>query len=369
MSAVLVPEDYISVIRVCGRPILPPFMTENRRREMKEWRNKALRVSELLSEKPKTPEINPRLDDIQSEEETSPLLSAYASRFGSGMEIKRYLSGFVSNSPPPINSTNKPSPLSPTPLNHATIRASIAELDKERDESIQRFLEEQSRQLFNLKKSFAEQRRKLLQQVTPTHEKRSHSRVSSTTTRLTPKHKRTFAKLSALVKGYLVRRLMATVRVQDILSSLKDSLKMALQLHQEAARNHKSTESDINLHKTLLQQINRDVKKFHDIFFQLTTGEKMKLIAMDREDRKKEKPSKKRLSEATKQRLKQKLGDPSDVNKENRATTPVVGKSPQGSKRSEKSKASPKKHSASSKPSPRTMKNTKIKTSHVKAHN
>ena len=44
-------SDYVSCIRINGRPILPPVMTPGRRLECLEWKRKALEVEEKLGEK------------------------------------------------------------------------------------------------------------------------------------------------------------------------------------------------------------------------------------------------------------------------------------------------------------------------------
>ena len=97
-------------------------------------------------------------------------------------------------------------------------------------------------------------------------------------------HKR-FCMLSGIVKGYLVRRLMKTERVQRIIGSMRDTMTIALQLHREAKNvsmiqagissplNTKPikmvTMQDVELHRRLLQQLFKDSQEFHNIFFKV----------------------------------------------------------------------------------------------------
>ena len=96
---------------------------------------------------------------------------------------------------------------------------------------------------------------------------------------------KSFCMFSAIVKGYLVRRLMKTERVQRIIGSMRDTMTIALQLHREAKNvsmiqagissplNTKPikmvTMQDVELHRRLLQQLFKDSQEFHNIFFKV----------------------------------------------------------------------------------------------------
>jgi hypothetical protein len=60
-----------------------------------------------------------------------------------------------------------------------------------------------------------------------------------------------FCKLSALVRGYLTRRLMKTERVQNIKATVRETLSLAVHLHGQPPPLHAS---DIALHGRLIQQ-------------------------------------------------------------------------------------------------------------------
>ena len=91
--------------------------------------------------------------------------------------------------------------------------------------------------------------------------------------------------LSAMVKGFLIRWLMKTERVQRIIGSMRDTMTIALQLHREAKQVNTShlaqngslnvtptkrvTMQDVELHRRLLQQLFKDSQEFHNIFFKV----------------------------------------------------------------------------------------------------
>ena len=91
-----------------------------------------------------------------------------------------------------------------------------------------------------------------------------------------------FEKLSALIKGHLVRRLLKTDKIQGIITSLKDITMIALQLQQESRENPNLLE-DVQLHARLLLQHQRETNGFHDIFFKYTSQQRMAIIRCDRE--------------------------------------------------------------------------------------
>ena len=89
-------------------------------------------------------------------------------------------------------------------------------------------------------------------------------------------------RLSALVRGYLTRRLMATDRVQGIIQTIRDTTTCLKELNQG---NLTILPSDVELHRRLLQQLNGAIDNFHDIFFSWDMYERMLVIARDREKR------------------------------------------------------------------------------------
>ncbi len=102
-----------------------------------------------------------------------------------------------------------------------------------------------------------------------------------------------FCRLTAVARGYLTRRLMRTHKVQSLVASIRDTMATALQLHRESSMNNNSvapsvSPQDVELHRRLLQQINKDCQSIHHLFFETSTQERMSVIAMDFEIRRKE---------------------------------------------------------------------------------
>ncbi|CAH2048912.1 unnamed protein product, partial [Iphiclides podalirius] len=89
-------------------------------------------------------------------------------------------------------------------------------------------------------------------------------------------------KVVAYARGYLVRRLMRTERVQGTVQTIRDALLCALQLHQdrEGIRG-----ADVDLHRRLIQQITAACYSLHDTFITSSTAERCALIAADRSRR------------------------------------------------------------------------------------
>ncbi len=117
-----------------------------------------------------------------------------------------------------------------------------------------------------------------------------------------------FCRLSALAKGYLTRRLLATQKVEGVIASIRDTMNTAFQLHKDAA----TSKEDVELHRRLLQQLNRDYQTLNDIFVESSPAERMALIALDSEMRQRQEaekendaPAPRRVSAATRARQEQ----------------------------------------------------------------
>nr|XP_049694083.1 uncharacterized protein LOC110383248 isoform X2 [Helicoverpa armigera] len=119
-------------------------------------------------------------------------------------------------------------------------------------------------------------------------ERTIHNSINSTNSRVakskyniqgTPEEHAAATKIVAVAKGYLVRRLMRTDRVQATVQTIKDALLCALQLHQdrEGIRG-----ADVDLHRRLIQQITAACYSLHDTFVASTASERCALIAADR---------------------------------------------------------------------------------------
>ena len=97
---------------------------------------------------------------------------------------------------------------------------------------------------------------------------------------LAPLHLAAWTRLTALARGFLTRRLMATERVQDLKRTIRETLSCAVQLHMEAGG--APNKQELDLHARLLAQLEAACADVHYIFFDLTVGERMVLLANDR---------------------------------------------------------------------------------------
>ncbi|RZF38652.1 hypothetical protein LSTR_LSTR003458 [Laodelphax striatellus] len=107
----------------------------------------------------------------------------------------------------------------------------------------------------------------------------------------TDREKRAATIITAYAKGYLVRRLFRTRRVEQIVLSIRDSISCALKLHTE----ENLTPADIDLHGRLIAQMTAGLFALDDIF-NLPVIQKMAMIKSDREIRKTSRPNSGQIS-------------------------------------------------------------------------
>lgn len=79
--------------------------------------------------------------------------------------------------------------------------------------------------------------------------------------------------INSHVRGYLIRRLLRTEFVQNIIDNIKNILFRILDANPR----------DMQLKRTYLMQLNGNCEKLHDVFFQFTTKERMAVINRDRQ--------------------------------------------------------------------------------------
>ncbi|CAB3376212.1 Hypothetical predicted protein [Cloeon dipterum] len=86
--------------------------------------------------------------------------------------------------------------------------------------------------------------------------------------------------LAALVRGYIVRRLHKTERVERIKAQIKDTLFLAINIHEQP---QPLSPADIMLHGRLIQQLDQSLNELHTLFFENSLADRLKVIATDRE--------------------------------------------------------------------------------------
>jgi hypothetical protein len=91
--------------------------------------------------------------------------------------------------------------------------------------------------------------------------------------------------INSYVRGFLTRRLMKTIYVQEHIRNIHETLQLVLSLDNHTLKG--SPVQNILLKAKLFRQLSFDLKNFNDIFFDTSIKEKMKMIASDREIQKK----------------------------------------------------------------------------------
>lgn len=92
--------------------------------------------------------------------------------------------------------------------------------------------------------------------------------------------------ITAAARGYLVRRLMNTIYVQECIRNIQDTLELVLSLTDNNMKTGNEIQ-DILFKTTLFKQLQTDLYRFNTIFLSYSTADKMKLISSDRERRRK----------------------------------------------------------------------------------
>lgn len=85
--------------------------------------------------------------------------------------------------------------------------------------------------------------------------------------------------ITAYTRGFLTRRLIKTIYVQEHIRNVRETLQLVLNLDEHDIG---SPVQNILLKAKLFRQIQSDLSNFNDIF-NSSTREKMKIIAADRE--------------------------------------------------------------------------------------
>jgi centrosomal protein CEP110 len=122
------------------------------------------------------------------------------------------------------------------------------------------------------------------------------------------------SRLPAMVKGYLVRRLVKTEKVQDTIKTIRDTTQELINLNLELPE-REVTQEDVSLHSRLIAQLESACRRYYDIFMNCSKKEQMNMIAnsrnfmMERQFRSNSKPSTPSLSSVSKRTLERKVTD------------------------------------------------------------
>nr|XP_032836194.1 uncharacterized protein LOC116957869 [Petromyzon marinus] len=92
-------------------------------------------------------------------------------------------------------------------------------------------------------------------------------------------------RLTALARGFLARRLLATEKVQQLKQTVKDTRDLLRSLSQATPPRRSRSTQDSALYERALAQLRAALYDVHDIFFATTSHEKVEMMRSDREAR------------------------------------------------------------------------------------
>ncbi|KAM9745551.1 centriolar coiled-coil protein of 110 kDa isoform 1-T1 [Menidia menidia] len=101
---------------------------------------------------------------------------------------------------------------------------------------------------------------------------------------LTAEHQKSFCRIGALVRGFLVRRLLKTEKVKHLRQTIVDTQEFIRSFHSEAGRKRSSCSAqDLSLQERVRAQLRAALYDIHDIFFEMPLGDRLALLQQDRE--------------------------------------------------------------------------------------
>ncbi|XP_078736340.1 uncharacterized protein LOC144950152 [Lampetra fluviatilis] len=92
-------------------------------------------------------------------------------------------------------------------------------------------------------------------------------------------------RVTALARGFLARRLLATEKVQQLKQTVKDTRDLLRSLSQATPPRRSRSTQDSALYERALAQLRAALYDVHDIFFATTSHEKVEMMRSDRETR------------------------------------------------------------------------------------
>ncbi|XP_074647300.1 uncharacterized protein LOC141903169 isoform X2 [Tubulanus polymorphus] len=93
-----------------------------------------------------------------------------------------------------------------------------------------------------------------------------------------------FNRLSAVAKGFLTRRLLASEKVQALVKTVKDTAQFAITFQSETPiKRGIYSSQDVTLQERVIAQLRAALLEIHDIFFTIPISQRMSYIALTRE--------------------------------------------------------------------------------------
>uniref|UniRef100_A0A1A8I7J6 Centriolar coiled coil protein 110kDa n=1 Tax=Nothobranchius kuhntae TaxID=321403 RepID=A0A1A8I7J6_NOTKU len=101
---------------------------------------------------------------------------------------------------------------------------------------------------------------------------------------LTTAHQKAFSRICAIVRGFLVRRLLKTEKVKHLCQTILDTQELIHVFETEAAQKRGTySAQDLSLQERVRAQLRAALYDVHDIFFEMTLTDRLAVLQQDRE--------------------------------------------------------------------------------------
>ncbi|KAM6905262.1 centriolar coiled-coil protein of 110 kDa isoform 2-T2 [Xenentodon cancila] len=101
---------------------------------------------------------------------------------------------------------------------------------------------------------------------------------------VTAEHQRAFCRIGAIIRGFLVRRLLKTEKVKHLRQTIGDTQEFIQTFQTEAAqKNGTYTAQDLSLQERVRAQLRAALYDIHDIFFEMPLRDRFALLQQERE--------------------------------------------------------------------------------------
>ncbi|XP_051995857.1 centriolar coiled-coil protein of 110 kDa isoform X1 [Xyrauchen texanus] len=167
-------------------------------------------------------------------------------------------------------------------------------------------------------------------------EKSSRNRLSQV---ITAKQQRALCRLSAIVKGFLTRRLLKTDKIKHLCQTVQDTQEFIRSFRNEAPqRNEPLSEQDLSLQERVRAQLRAALFDIHDVFFTMTLEERLSLLQQDRDLRTERKLREMEKAKSTKDKMILSAATQKSLDRKKQSR---LGESPGQTRRSQKNKSPP----------------------------
>ncbi|XP_036004174.1 centriolar coiled-coil protein of 110 kDa [Fundulus heteroclitus] len=111
--------------------------------------------------------------------------------------------------------------------------------------------------------------------------KQSRARLSLV---LTAEHQKAFCRIGAMIRGFLIRRLLKTEKVKHLRQTVVDTQEFIRSFETEAGQKRGTyTAQDLSLQERVRAQLRAALYDVHEIFFEMPLRDRLALLQQDRE--------------------------------------------------------------------------------------